>query len=158
MTEDFSVLFKNEPSQYIWLSLPVLRRDYTAVEISDTELGHSRPMFWVVGDGYRTMFYTTRGLVEVLDNTKFRVLKVLGSVETKVEAGRLRFKPDPYNDWMDVGPITEAGCKPTDIEFEHRRKAHLRSKEAQGSLDDEERAILKKGLKDDVWSGGSSDW
>jgi hypothetical protein len=152
---DYAELFKNEPSPYVWLPLVKLKRDYTCVEITGyPAAGHSRFVFWVSGDGVKTLLYFTSGLAEVVPNQQFTVTRVHGATSTKIAEGRVSYLMDEGSSWKDLGPITKEGRRPGDTDFESMRHAHLKNKSE--SMDEEEKKQLKKALKHDFWSKGGS--
>ena len=151
--EDVGEMFRSEPSLYVWLPFSTLNRDYVALEIFDRELNRVRYVFWVISDGEQTMVYNTTGLAEVLDNSKFSVKTVTGALYTKIVEGRLVYRANQYEEEVDLGPITKAGCRRTD-NFEHIRRGHLRNKADATGLDEEEKQLVKKGLKHDFWTKG----
>lgn len=151
--EDVGEMFKNEPSPYVWLPLSTLKRDYAALELTDRILCRVRYVFWVAGNGEQTLVYNTTGLAEILNNDRFTVSSVLGALYTKIVEGRLVYRANPYEEDVDLGPITKAGRRRTD-NFEHIRRGHLRNKLDATGLDEAEKELVKKGLKHGFWTKG----
>lgn len=155
MAECTSYMFKDVDSLYIWQPLSALQARYTAIQISGyPEEGHTRYAFWVSSDGAHTLLYFSTGLAEVVQNKKFKIMRVMGAKETKIEDGRIKYLMDEGSEWQDLGPVDRAGRTKADDGFDSIRKAHLKSRGA-GAFDEEERKMVKKAIKNDFWSKGS---
>lgn len=152
--EDYSVFFKDEPSQYVWLPVSKLSRDYVCVQLMGYPAeGQSRMAFWVASDGKRTMVYFTNGLAEVLSNMNVTIIGVKGARISRIVDGRLQYMMDEESPWKDLGPVSTEGVRPSDPDFESTRRMHLKDK-ANAVYDEEERKQIKRAMKHDFWGKG----
>jgi len=150
---------------YVNKTLDELQTEFVAVQIyinattKNCPVGSgSRYMFWVIGDGGRTMFYQPIGWPIVISNKDFGIVKVIDSVTTMAIDGRVKYKMTECGDWYDLGPIVPSGFDPEqDSSFEPIRKSYLADKSQQSDLMSDELMNAKKsGELDDLFSMGDA--
>lgn len=144
---DFSHFAKDAAGRYVWVSRQILQEKFPAVILKDYPVkGQERVLFWLGGDGRRSLLYTTLGLGDVVPNSEFTFVQVYGAIESKVDAGRIMYRAAGIPDqWIDVGPLTPAGVKSSDPDFDEIRKAYTKDSH-DGSFDKEEARALREAV------------
>ena len=150
---------------YVNKPLEVLRNEFVPLSIyvqaqtKSCPLGcGSRSVFWVAGNGRKTMFYLPIGWPVVLSNIDFGVVKVIGSTNTMAMNWRVKYQMAESDMWYDLGPITTNGYDPElDSSFEVTRKSYLVDRSQQSDLVLNELSNAKKsGELDDLFSMGDA--
>jgi hypothetical protein len=118
---------------YVHVPLVLLKRDYVALKVVGTPTGKNSTMFcgttylfWVVGDGSKTLVYRTSGNAEIVSNRDFVFVEVVDAQKSMVAEGRIMYLPtEEGSDWIDLGPILPHAYNDSDPKFDEIRKAHL---------------------------------
>lgn len=128
-------------SSYIVKTIEELRAQYVPVMVYVTAsskqcalAGGSRLLFWVVGDGSRTLFYQTMGYVAILHNREFKLTRVYGASNTFVEGGRVKFVAAVSGAVVDLGPLEHGSMNSGDANFEEVRKSLLKGRCEDGDF------------------------
>jgi hypothetical protein len=148
---------------YVNKSLEVLRSEFVPLQIhvnahtKTCPVGSgSRSVFWVAGDGCKTMVYLPVGWPVVISNQDFTVVKVLGAVKTMELGGRIKYQHEDNDTWYDLGPVLSSGYDSTlDSPFETVRRSYLLDRSQKSDLIISELSNAKKsGELDDLFSMG----
>jgi len=151
--------------EYVNKDLDQLKEEYVPVQLyvnpttkSCTLGAGSRLLFWVVGDGSKTLFYLTAGWPVVLRNRDFSISSVVGAASTIVVDGRIKYTMPDDETWHDLGPILPKGHDPsTDPAFDYTRKTLLLSNAGHDVIAEMEiEKAGKSGELDDLFSMGGA--
>lgn len=149
-------IFWDEDNEYLNLTLNQMKKSYVAITVHSVATDKTQVLpsgatilFWVAGDGYRTLVYRTSGNAQVLKNSKFEFCKVIGAKKSMISDGRILYLPEEEGTaWEDLGPITPGAATENDPDFEEIRRAHLKADPIVEDKINED--------ADDGWAGSGS--
>jgi len=133
MRDDDSI-YIDPMNKYVHVPLTRLRRDYVAIEVVGSPTSKNSTMssgktnlFWVVGNGSKTLVYRTSGNAEIVSNKDFDFVRVMDAQQSMVVDGRILYLPaDEGAEWEDLGPIEAHALSDSDPNFKEICKAHLK--------------------------------
>ena len=148
---------------YINKSIAVMNDEFVPLSIYVTPSTKSCPIgsgsrhvYWVAGDGIKSMLYLTMGWPVVVSNRDFAITGVYGAIKTMALDGRVKYQLPGFDMWYDLGPITPGGYDAElDSPLETVRRSYLAEQSQQSDLILTELSEAKKsGELDDLFSMG----